>query len=316
MHDALRRSTSALVLILVTGLLTGCAKQSVYLQNTRIDGPLSEVPLFVVGEEKEAVGSWRLSVAGSVIPDQRIEGRAEGHTRVNAAGVYQVDTVFTNGRVRYIEPNGVNTRQFEGTNFRWNLASFTGSVWADYRAARSLSIVGGLHYSRGGSQSYLGGTLGVGFSFPGENIGVRIDLGGTWTVVSYDIEYVVTTTLYDFGPPETYVEFFHDRGKAGNGTLYGALTLNSRYPTWPVQLYVQLAIYRQTVADVQRVAFSNITATVLQHNSFFAITPGLAVPLSSSSRLLLGLRMIDETALLVGEPGVLLAPFAQIEFTL
>lgn len=316
MHDAMHKCTSTLLSLLMTGMLTGCAKQSVYLQNSRIDGPLSDVPLFIVAEEKEAVGTWRLSLAGSVIPGQRIEGRAEGHSPVTAAGVYQVDTVVSNGRVSYIERGGVNTREFEGTNFWWNIASFTGSVRADVRAARSLSIVSGLHYSRKGSESYLGGTLGVGFSFPGENIGVRIDLGGTWTMVSYDIEYVVSTTLYDLGYPETYVQFFHDRGKSGNGTLYGALTLNSRYATGPVHLYVQLAIFRQIVAEVKRVAFSHSTATVLQHNSFFVVTPGLAVPLSASSRLLLGLRMMDETALLVGEPGVLLAPFVQIEYTL
>ncbi|HXG00133.1 MAG TPA: hypothetical protein VNL69_05070 [Bacteroidota bacterium] len=309
------KKSLAVVCSLAGLTLGGCATQSVHLQNTRIEGPLNVPPLFIV-EEEEKIGTWRLSMGASVAPDQRIEGRAAGHSKVNAAGIYQVDTVVNGGQVTYIERRSVNTHDFEGTNFWWNLTRFTASLQADYRVARGLSMVGGFHYSRRGSQSYLGGVLGIGFSFHSRNIGVRLDIGGVWTEVSYDIEYVVTNTPFTLNPPETYVLFFSERGKSGNANMYGAFTLNTRYPTWPIQLFVQLAIYRQTVADVERRAFHDINAVVLQHNSFFAVTPGLSVPLSSSSRFMLGVRLTDETALLVGEPGVLVAPFACIEFTL
>lgn len=304
------------LIVLPSLLAFGCATQSVYLQNVQIDGPLSVPPVFLVGEEEEPIGAFRLTVGASVAPNQRIEGRADGHSKVNAAGVYQVDTVVNGSEVRYIERNGVNTHEFEGTNFSWELAPFTASVQADYRVARSLSIVGGLHYSTRKAHSFLGGTLGVGFSFHSENIGVRVDIGTAWTSVSYDVEYAIATTPFSFGAPETYVLFHRDRGKSGNANVYGSLLLNTRYAHWPFQMFVQLAIFRQTVADFQRRTLFDINAVVLHHNSFFAVTPGMSFTLSSVGRLLLGIRLTDETALLVGEPGVLLAPFACVEFTL
>ncbi len=312
----MRHTRAPLLIVFPPLMVLGCATQSVYLQNIQIEGPLSVPPLFVVDEGEEKIGAFRLSVGASVAPDQRIEGRADGHSKVNAAGVYQVDTVVNGGDVRFIERNGVNTHDFEGTNFRWTLAPLTVSLQGDYRMARSVSVVGGLHYSRRTTQSFLAATLGVGFSYRSENIGVRIDLGGAWTSVRYDVEYVVTTTPFSFSGPETFVQFFRDQGNSGNINVYGTLLLNTRYPNWPFQLFVQLAIYRQTVADLERRTSYDINAVVLQHNSFFTVTPGFSFTLSRASRLLLGIRLTDETALLVGEPGVLLAPFAQVEFGL
>ncbi len=311
-------STGAGVLLLACA---GCGTQSVYLQNIQVDGPLSVSPVFIVGEQPESVGTVRLAISASAGPDQRIVGRADGHTDVNAAGVYQVDTVRRGGAVEYIERYGVNTRRFEGTNFRWTLAPLTLTLQGDVQVARSLSLVGGLQYSSNRSRSYLGGLLGMGFSFYGSTIGVRIDLGAMWTEVHYDVDYVVTTRPFSwFGTSDTYVQFFSDEGRSFGGNLYGALTLNTRYSTWPVHLFVQLAIKRQTVVNLEReVYFSNadrVSASVLQHNSFFTVTPGVVVPFAGSGRVVLGIRLTDETALLVGEPGVLLAPFAHVEFTL
>lgn len=301
----------------LTGLIiAGCVTQSVYLQNTRVEGPITTPPLFVVEQEQAQVGTVRLSVGASVTPDQRIEGRAAGHSKVNAAGIYQVDTVINGGQVNYIERNGVNTREFMGTNFRWDLTRFTASLQADFRIARNLSFIGGVHYSQRNSQSYLAGVLGLGFPLHRQNIGVRLDFGVAWTAVWYDVEYVVTKTPLSLNTAETYVQFFSDKGQSGNFNMYGAFTLNTRYPTWPLQLFVQLAISRQTVVDIERRAFPGLNAVVLQHNSFFSVTPGLNVPLSSSVHLMLGIRLTDETALLVGKPGVVLAPFAFMEFTL
>jgi hypothetical protein len=308
-------STGAGVLLFV---FAGCGTQSVYLQNIQVDGPLGVPPVFIVGEEQGSVGTFRLAVSASAGPDQKIEGRADGHTDVNAAGVYQVDTVRSGGSVEYIEREGVNTRRFEGTNFRWTLVPLTLSLQGDIQVARSLSLVGGLQYSSNRSRSYLGGMLGMGFSFYGSNIGVRIDLGAMWTEVHYDVDYVVTTR--PFLSSDTYVQFFSDEGRSFGGNLYGAVMLNTRNPSWPLHLFVQMAIMRQTVVDLDREVYfpraENVRASVLHHNSFFTVTPGVVVPLAGSGRVVLGIRLTDETALLVGEPGVLLAPFAHVEFTL
>ena len=316
------QSHCAILYVLAASVVAGCGTQSVYLQDIKVEGPLSVPPVFVVNEDEPRVGQFRLAVGASVGPEQTIEGRADRHTLVNDAGVYQVDTVVNGGVVQYIERDGVNTNTFKGTNFRWKVAPVAFSMQGDLVAGRSLSLTFGLHFARSSADTYLSGTFGAAFSFYSENIGVRIDLGGAWTTVQYDVDYVVTRTPFSlFGGSETYVKFFHDQAKSGQFGLYGTCMLNTRHRSWPVHLFVQLAIVRQTVIELERTvpfpAFDdNIRASVLHHNSFFVVTPGIVVPITSSSRLLLGIRLADETALLVGEPGVLLAPFAHLEFAL
>ena len=312
-------SRLSLMIIAVLAVLNvfGCTTTPlVYLQSATIEGPLTVPPLFVTENENEQVGSFRLKVGASAAPAQKIEGRADGHSKVNAAGVFEVDTVIRNGERYLIERPGANTHTFEGTNFRWTLAPLTVSIEADFLIARGMSLVGGLHCSKQASQTYLAGTLGVGSGFRSRNLGFRFDVGAAWTSVSHKVEYILAAERGPLlGPRETYILFLESQGTSGHMNVYGGFTLNTRYPNWPIQVFVQLAIYRQTVDDLQRrTSFGD--AVVLQSNSFFTVTPGISIPLSPNAKLLLGLRLTDETSLIVGEPGMLLAPFAHVAFEL
>ena len=301
---------SAIVFLLV---VSGCATQSVYLQNLSIQGPQSQPPLFITKDN--AVGEFRIAPRFSLNDKTPITGRATGHTNVTASGAYQVDTVNQNGITKYIQRNGVNTKTFEGRNFRWEETKFTASVDFEYLAMPQIAFVGGVNYSTGSSQHFVGANAGVGFLFEGKHIATRVDLGAHWNSILYDVDYVVTATPIASGPTETEVAFLHESGRASHVNTYGAFTINSKAATWPLQFFAQFAISRQTIVHIDAANF-NRESTALSSLSFFIITPGMYFDLSPGSRCLLGLQLRDETELLVGDPGLLVSPFVQFEFRL
>lgn len=305
----------ALSAVLFLLVVSGCATQSVYLQTLSVHGPQSQPPLFVTKDN--AVGEFRIAPRFSMNDKTPLTGRATGHSNVNSSGVYQVDTVNQNGVIRYFQRNGVNTKTFEGRNFRWEPTKFMASVDFEYLAVPQITFVGGVNYSTGSSQRFVGANAGVGFLFEGKNIATRVDVGAHWNTVLYDVDYIVTTTPLSFGPKETEVAFFHDNGRASHMNAYGAFTINSKAAGWPVQFFAQFAINRQTVVNIDNQP-ANISheSTVLSSVSFFIITPGVYFDLSPGSRCLVGLQLRDETELLVADPGVLVSPFVQFEFGL
>lgn len=303
---------SAILFLLVA---SGCATQSVYLQSLSVHGPQSQTPLFITKDNTP--GEFRIAPRFSLNDKTPIIGRATGHSNVNAAGVYQVDTVNQNGVVRYFQRSGVNTKPFEGRNFRWEPTKFSASVDFEYLAVSQIAFVGGLNYSAGSSQRFVAANAGVGFLFEGKNIATRVDLGAHWNSVLYDVDYVVTTTPIAAGPNETEVAFFHESGRQSHVNAYGAFTINSKAAGWPLQFFAQFAINRQTLVKIDtQPANVNHESTVLSSGSFFIITPGLYFDLSPSSRVLVGLQLRDETELLEAHPGVLVSPFLQFEFAL
>jgi hypothetical protein len=291
--------------------LTSCATQSVYLQNTVVDGPQVQPPLFITKENRK--GDLRIAPRFSINDKTRLEGRATGHSQVDAQGVFQVDTVNNNGVLTFIERKDKNINTFQGRNFTWTPSDFTASLDFDYVAASHVSLVWGANYSTGSSKSFLGANAGAAFSFEDNYTAVRFDVGAHWSTVEYNVEYAIART--GFGSSETRVQFFRENGRASHWNAYGAFTFNTKAPSLPLQFFTQLAINRQTVVDLDRRSdFTNDKSVVLESVSYFLITPGVYFDVSPKSRLLIGLQLRDETALLVAEPGVLLAPFVQFEF--
>ncbi len=303
---------SALMIAML--VLGGCASQSVYLQQISVDGPQVQVPLFITNENKP--GDIRITPRIGINLGQRLAGRALGHSKVNADGIYKVDTVNSNGTIRYFEPDGVNSKTFEGNNFSWLPTKVNASLAVEYVAAKSIAFVGGLSYGANSSESYWGGEAGVGFFFESRNFGVRIDLGAHFSTNRYAVDYVVTDSPFTFETRRKQVAFYHEEGKKSHVTSYAAFTVNTKIPGWPVQAFTQMTINRQTLVSLtQKAAFSD-ESTVLQSVSYFIVTPGLYFDLTTKSRVLLGVHLRDETELLAADPGVLLTPFVQFELGL
>lgn len=308
MNQLLRAAAISSALVFIS-----CASQTVFLQKLTVEGPQAKPPLFITHDNEQ--GELRIVPKVSVGNSQTLIGRADGHSLVHGSGAYIVDTVMVNGLPRHFERQGVNTIPFPGRNFRWEPPKVSLSLTADYMIASNIAVVFGASYSSGTSRNYGGGLGGVAFMFESKNLGARVDLGAQITSVSYDVSYVAIPPPHSISSRDREVEFFHDRGNTLYANAYGAFTLNTRVPGWPLQGVLQLAISRQTLVEIDRRSSVAEEAVVLQSNSFFILTPGVSITVARGVRLVGGVHLGDETELLEAHPGVLLVPFLQLEAT-
>jgi hypothetical protein len=305
--------TSQLSKFLLTIALfaVGCAEHTVYLQDVRVEAPYASPPLFLSQENVE--GEVRIAPRVSVTSGQKLGGRIEGHSRVNDRGAYQIDTVRNGGSVRYFERVGANSYSFQGKNFSWEPTNVNASLQFEYATSKRIALVGGVDFSSTSGQSYLGANLGLGFLFQSRTIGGRFDFGVQFTSGKYSVEYVVATSRSGFEDAE--VQFLTKEAKEMHAGYYSSFTFNTRFDGG-VEAFLQLAINRQNLLDFSAGTTLVSDYTVAQSASFFTITPGVVVSLSPSTRVMTGIRLGDETALLDADRGVLLAPFVQFEFGL
>jgi hypothetical protein len=305
--------TSQLSKFLLTIALfaVGCAQHSVYLQDVRIEAPYASPPLFLSQENVE--GGVRLAPRVSVTSGQKLAGRIEGHSRVNDRGAYRIDTVRNGNSVRYFERVGANSYSFQGKNFSWEPTNVNASLQFEYATSKRIALVGGVDFSSTSAQSYLGANLGLGFLFQSRTIGGRFDFGVQFTSGKYYVDYVVATSRTGFEDAE--VQFFTKEAKEMHAGYYSSFTFNTRFDGG-VEAFLQVAITRQNLVDFSSSTILVPEYTVAQSASFFSMTPGVVVSLASSTRVMAGIRLGDETALLDADRGVLLAPFVQVEFGL
>jgi hypothetical protein len=305
--------TSQLSKFLLTIALfaVGCAEHTVYLQDVHVEAPYASPPLFLSQENAE--GDVRVAPRVSVTSGQKLGGRINGHSKVNDRGVYQLDTIPSGGGFKYIERVGVNKKEFQGRNFRWEPTNVNASLQVEYATSKRIALVGGFDFSSGSSQSYLGANLGMGFLFQSKSIGGRFDFGVQFASGKYYVDYVVATSRTGFEDAE--VQFFTKEAKEMHAGYYSSFTFNTRFEGG-VEAFLQLAINRQNLLDFSAGTMLVADYTVAQSASFFTITPGVVVSLSPSTRVMTGVRLGDETALLDADRGVLLAPFVQVEFGL
>lgn len=289
----------------------GCAQHTVYLQDVQVEAPYVAPPLFLSQENAE--GELRIAPRVSVTSGQKLRGRIDGHSKVNDRGVYQIDTVVSGNTVRYIERVGANKKTFQGRNFFWEPTNVSASLQFEYATSKRIALVGGVDFSSTSGQHYLGAGFGAGFLFQSRTIGGRFDLGVQFTSGKYKVEYVVATSRT--GYQEAEVQFLTKEGKEMQAGYYSSFTFNTRFDGG-VEAFLQLAINRQNLVDFSAGTSLVADYTVAQSASFFTITPGVVVSLSPSTRVLTGIRLGDETALLDADRGVLLAPFVQFEFGL
>lgn len=289
----------------------GCAHHTVYLQDVRVEAPYASPPLFLSQENSE--GDVRVAPRVSVTSGQRLGGRIDGHSKVNDSGVYQLDTVRNGNSVRYFERVGANKNNFQGKNFFWEPTNVNVSLQVEYATSKRIALVGGLDFSSSSGQRYLGAHLGTGFLFQSKTIGGRFDLGVQFTSGQYRVEYVVATSRTGYEDAE--VQFLTQEAKEMHAGYYASFTFNTRFEAG-VEAFLQVAISRQNLFDFSAATTLVSDYTVAQSASFFTIVPGVVVRLSPSTRVLTGIRLGDETALLDADRGVLLAPFVQFEFGL
>jgi len=298
--------------LLPTGLLflTGCVTESVYLQNLSVDGPLILPPVHVTADS--VANSWHVTPHFSTNSERNMNGRVDGHSRVNANGTYQVDTNQSNGT--YSEKDGVNTYTFQGENLAWSLPNYTLGLDFDYTLTDHLALSLGLSYSPGKQREYWGGSVGLGYFFYNRGMGGRIEGGIVFQSTAYTVDYVhVVEPAFS---QTSDVTFLHKNGRDMNSNFYGSLTINSMRTDWLVNLFLQVSLSTQTLVNVASPQSNGLEELRVNHlSTFLSISPGLYLILSPSSRVMVGLRLAHGMSIEDASHDFVPMPLIQVDFS-
>jgi hypothetical protein len=203
----------------VAVLLPGCGETrelTFYMQNLEVNGPVTQPPIYITREPKE--NEIHIIPRVSIPFQKQVDGRIQGHTPVNANGVFYVDTVYRqdNG-VYFQDPGNMNAYQFTGSNLQWKIPSVSVGLDVDVALSRKTSLaLGATHSSIGGTGVW---TYRAGFGFrerrPEQSMGYRFDVGWMWQEHIYEAATVVTDRPLS-GSASTVV-FYKDREKERMG---------------------------------------------------------------------------------------------------
>ena len=313
--------TGALVLLFSACTVT----ETVYLQDLNVSGPVTQPPIHITD------GTPKLGVTFSPYyaynNQELIEGRIEGHSQVSAAGTFVVDTIRQNGEiVGFEEPLGVNAFPYQGNNIHWTMPTSVIGVDLNYNASPSLAVSLGVSYSSVKSRGLWGGNAGLGYLFAGSGVAGRLEGGVQWQTMAYVSSSVVVTTITPWFSNTTTksVAFYEDEGTTTPINFYGSFTLNTTMDM-PVNFFAQIAVLKQRVTDFRPTHLSYVgpyfqfvsqEARVQNSTMFFTVSPGVYIPLSEASRLLVGGRIIFPTDIENSSSPVIFMPTARIDWNL
>jgi hypothetical protein len=314
------------LLLLIALILNGCAdiQQTIYLQNVEVNGPLNHPPIFISdGRNGITISPWL-----SFSPTKQITGRSN-HSKVNASGVYQVDTIRDGGQIYYGESRA-NYYEYTQNNVKWNLPDVKAGVDMDIPISRTISIFGSFNYTSQNLYQIVGGSFGFGFYSIKKNDAIRLNIGCTIQQYQYDASTVVVSTIDPvFGNEYTQVDFFHDIDKKGNLNFFGNLTYNTVSAEMPINFFFSLAFFSQTLLNMEPknldwvvypFVFTNTTTDAREEisTSYVSFSPGIYVNITSSMRFVLGVNIVKDLGDFSSESGtftsgLLFMPLAKID---
>ncbi len=302
----------SILIVIATGVFllsaSGCVP-SWHLQSVSVSGPLHE-PALHLQRTTEQPG-FRINPWQNVYTQRERLGNISGHTQVNAAGVYQVDSVVDAGGTHYYE-NPANTHQYQGQNFTWRLPSISGGASFDVDVSSNVSLFGGLGMSSVDNDPLWSAQAGLGYNFGTERIAGRFDAAVTWETIATQAEFVRTTDF--FFSSQTEVQFFSSQNKRTRMGGYGSLTLQSTGKDFI--FYTQLAFGTQAVTSFLMPSNSSGADDEYVRNlKFVSLTPGIAWSLGSYTRFVVGVRFTSDTEIRETSSPFIIAPLAQLELS-
>jgi len=322
----MKRLIDLLLFITFIYLLQGCTsiRQTIYLQNMEINGPLKTPPLNITKNKLDENATISLGVSTS--NSKELNGKVGSHTKVNSAGYFQVDTLMVNDQPVYKDA-GNNNYDFTGNNLQWKQPDFTVFLNADLNLSRLFSISLGLNYSVQDQKSLFGGNLGFGQYNEFETGAIRIDFGVNWQQVNYIVSSVVVTEIKNNNGNSSTVTFFKDIDSKTNINPYITLTYNSNFDGSPINFFISGGYFSQSIINYSPSNPSTnyypfgITHTIVDARGeatagFIILTPGIYYSFSENSRINIGVRFLKETQVKSLDKTLFILPFLQYDISL
>jgi hypothetical protein len=294
---------------LVLLLIGGCASVTTNLQSVSLTGPLHQ-PAIHLNRTADDPG-LRISPWLTAYAQPEWNSRISGHTMVNSAGVYQVDSTVSSSGTQYYE-NPSNQYYYKGQNFKWQLPGVSAGVGFDLDLTRSLSVILGLGMSTVEAGAFWSAQAGVGYSFGNERFAGRVEGVFTWETIGSVAQYVRRT--HYFSSNRTEVEFFSVEDRRTRSGNYVALTLQSTDRDFA--FFAQGAFGFQEVASLLLQSSSNTSDDdYIKKFGFVSLTPGVAYRVGANERLIAGVRFTSNTEIEEADNTFLIAPLVQLEIS-
>jgi hypothetical protein len=266
MNPTRRIVISGLVCLALIGLLSGCVvSQQVFLEEATITAPISRPPVMFPpdsGESVQLVGHLSFAQATT------LNGKA-------------TEDVYA--------PSGED-------NLHWKIPEMTGGIAADIRLGEHVSWTAAIDFSSGGGNSLIGGATGLALHSMGGDAGVWFGFGLLLHPIQYDSRLLVVTTTSGWGSTSVDSSFFHDKGESMALDFYLGLTVKSRFRDFPVNLFADLMLTRQSLIshglsqpdELHPGIVTAYTGTATYRTLVFAAAPGLAVRITEGAELVGG----------------------------
>ncbi len=328
-----KRTPVAFVLAAACALVAaGCStivSTQAYVQDAAVSAPAGTLPVHLAWDARP--GTLTVTPSLSVGRKELLDGRVDGHTNVNARGIYAVDTVRAGDGSVALQP-GNNPYAFTGSNLHWTPLPVVAGLSVDVPLSRSFAVSGGLTYAGEASNGGLwGGYLAMGLLSEGPVLGMRIETGVQMTPTAYDVNSIVETTYEPAFSSSQYTRTrsYDDQDNGAPMGWFAGMTLNTRVPDWPVQPFVNLTLSKQQFFSFE----PSVPAPLPFHlesspsgdshvkaaATVLLFSPGLALAVGPSQRILLGTRMAflpdwaNGDALATPSTHAMVAPFIQID---
>ena len=308
-------------------LIGGCAQTvevQTYVLNSAVTAPPRDVPLHVTTPESR--NALTLSPSVSFGMGGVYTGDVAGSPPTRNANFYPLDTARgPSGQLQFV-------REVPQDNLAWTHPNYTIGLDLDF-TGKVVALALGANYATSGGVDYWGWRGGIGF--PGQTkggLGVRLDLGVGWQMVTYDVASVVvvknSVDYFGHSSSSSDTAWYRDTGDDARFGYYLALTMNSAESSWVVNGFVQASVARQSLFNFEpshttTVAWMPLPIPVEVSGgeattgvTLLSLTPGLYTQLTESVRLLAGARVWWDVSgtITSGQPGVY--PFIQIDFIL
>lgn len=271
-------------LIFSTMLLVSCANinQIIYIQDAEINGPMNPPPIPITKDKSP--GSFTLSPRIAINQYSEIWGNI--------------------GTRKFVSPTQDSTFRSSTKNLLWKIPQTAFGVDFDLAVSSTFAIAGGVNYSVVDQTKLIGGSIGIALFREKENGAIRFDAGVLIQELYYDAKTIVETTTDPlWGDPYTTVSYFHDRNKNSDIDIYAMLTYNSTMKNFPINFFLNLAYYSQTILDFNPQTTTDLSYAIIlsektiedargeASSSYLSTTPGIFIDFTDWSRLVLGARM-------------------------
>lgn len=313
-----------LVIFISSVFFTGCAvvKQSVYLQNVEVDGPINQPPLHITGGQQKHTITFSPKVY--INTEKNYTGTAGGHTNVNSSGFFQIDTVISSDGTGSYKESSANSFEYRGKNLNWNMPDISVGFQVDAALSNHFAVGGGINYAEIGGSKLINGSVGIGIFTEKKGSAVRFDFGLLFQSMYYNSSSVIITTVNPtFGKETTEVSFFRDENKSSSTNFYGSFTYNTTNRNSLINFYLNISYFGQTVLDYEPenlardvYPLSFVTNDVSHgkiFTSFLSLTPGIYSDIPDWGRLSLGVGLLKEISIDNSSSSLFITPLIQFD---